>query len=457
MRIKTLVFAVLSFVFSGTMTLWGENNPQANPEAVVTSGKARFTVLTPEMIRIEYSDKGFFEDRATFTVVNRNLAVPHYSKSEDATFIYIETDKLKLKYRKGTNPRTLPPSSSNLSITLNHNGREVLWYPGKPDPLNLKGTCRTLDGSNGQNKRSEMEDGLISRSGWAVIEDSWTSSRSDGSRSFAFEPEPELGYDWWAERKDPHALDIYFLGYGSNYKKALSDYTQIAGKIPLPPSYVFGYWYSKYSSYSADDYREIMNDLSSNNIPTDVMILDMDWHWNGSEGSMSGGRGGWTGWSWNTNLIPDPKGLLKEMHDICIDLINLIDESLLPASNEPEQRVYFEKMKGDYYRYICENKEGDIEGIIEKASQCYQAGLDIARSELTSTNPTFLGLVLNYSVFLYEIMDHKNEAIDLSQITFSDTVDLIDNTDDATYNETTMILHLLQTNHKNWINERDNE
>lgn len=315
MRIKTLVFAVLSFVFSGTMTLWGENNPQANPEAVVTSGKARFTVLTPEMIRIEYSDKGFFEDRATFTVVNRNLAVPHYSKSEDATFIYIETDKLKLKYRKGTNPRTLPPSSSNLSITLNHNGREVLWYPGKPDPLNLKGTCRTLDGSNGQNKRSEMEDGLISRSGWAVIEDSWTSSRSDGSRSFAFEPEPELGYDWWAERKDPHALDIYFLGYGSNYKKALSDYTQIAGKIPLPPSYVFGYWYSKYSSYSADDYREIMNDLSSNNIPTDVMILDMDWHWNGSEGSMSGGRGGWTGWSWNTNLIPDPKGLLKEMHD----------------------------------------------------------------------------------------------------------------------------------------------
>lgn len=297
------------------MTLWGENNPQANPEAVVTSGKARFTVLTPEMIRIEYSDKGFFEDRATFTVVNRNLAVPHYSKSEDATFIYIETDKLKLKYRKGTNPRTLPPSSSNLSITLNHNGREVLWYPGKPDPLNLKGTCRTLDGSNGQNKRSEMEDGLISRSGWAVIEDSWTSSRSDGSRSFAFEPETELGYDWWAERKDPHALDIYFLGYGSNYKKALSDYTHIAGKIPLPPSYVFGYWYSKYSSYSADDYREIMNDLSSNNIPTDVMILDMDWHWNGSEGSMSGGRGGWTGWSWNTNLIPDPKGLLKEMHD----------------------------------------------------------------------------------------------------------------------------------------------
>lgn len=317
MKNKLTFFYLLSFIFLGAITLKGETkgNPKADPGAIVTSGNARFTVLTPEMIRIEYSDKGVFEDRATFTVINRQLAVPQYKTSEDETFLYLETAKLKMKYRKGSNPKTLPASSSNLSITIDHNGREVLWYPGKPDPMNLKGTCRTLDGSNGQNKRSEMEDGLISRSGWAVIDDSWTSARADGSRSFALEADENLGYDWWSDRNDPHAMDIYFLGYGSNYKKALSDYTSIAGKIPLPPAYVFGYWYSKYSSYSADDYRDIMNNLSSNDIPTDVMILDMDWHWNGSEGSMSGGRGGWTGWSWNTNLIPDPVGLLKEMHD----------------------------------------------------------------------------------------------------------------------------------------------
>ena len=317
MKNKLTFFYLLSFIFLGAITLKGETkgNPKADLGAVVTSGNARFTVLTPEMIRIEYSDKGVFEDRATFTVINRQLDVPQYKTSEDETFLYLETAKLKMKYRKGSNPKTLPASSSNLSITIDHNGREVLWYPGKPDPMNLKGTCRTLDGSNGQNKRSEMEDGLISRSGWAVIDDSWTSARADGSRSFALEADENLGYDWWSDRNDPHAMDVYFLGYGNNYKKALSDYTSIAGKIPLPPAYVFGYWYSKYSSYSADDYRDIMNNLSSNDIPTDVMILDMDWHWNGSEGSMSGGRGGWTGWSWNTNLIPDPVGLLKEMHD----------------------------------------------------------------------------------------------------------------------------------------------
>lgn len=292
------------------------HNPQARKEAMVISGNARFTVLTPEMIRIEYSDNGVFEDRATFTVQNRRMdEVPSFTTKEDREYLYLTTDKLQLKYRKGTNPRTEPASATNLTITMNHNNHPVSWFPGKQDPLNLKGTCRTLDGCDGDNKRAEMEDGLISRSGWAVIDDSWSATRADGSRSFALEPNPEVGYDWWAERKDPHAIDLYFMGYGNEYKKAISDFTRIAGKIPLPPAYVFGYWYSRYASYSADDYREIMRDIEKNDIPTDVMILDMDWHWNGRASSGSENIGGWTGWSWNTNLIPEPAKLLGEIHD----------------------------------------------------------------------------------------------------------------------------------------------
>ena len=290
--------------------------PQAPSEAIIVSGNARFTVLTPEMIRIEYSDSAIFEDRATFAVINRDLGkVPPYNKTEDEEFLYINTDSLNLKYRKGTNPLTVPASDANLSISMTMDGKPVVWYPGKEDPLNLKGTTRTLDRSNGDNMRKEMENGLISRSGWAVIDDSWSNVRPDGSRSFAMEPNAEIGYDWWAPRKDENAVDIYFLGYGKDYKQAISDFTKIAGKIPLPPDYVFGYWYSKYDDYSSDDFRQIMKDIEDNDIPADVMILDMDWHWNGNRESKSEGIGGWTGWSWNTNLIPDAKGLLKEMHD----------------------------------------------------------------------------------------------------------------------------------------------
>lgn len=319
-------------------------NPVANPEAVVVSGNARFTVLTPEMIRIEYSDKGVFEDRATFAIQNRRMdAIPRFTTSEDSDFLYLTTDRLSLKYRKGSCPKTSPASPDNLSVTITHRGEPVEWYPGKPDPLNLKGTCRTLDGSNGDNKRAEMEDGVISRSGWAVIDDSWTSARADGSRSFALANDPVVGYDWWRERVDPDALDLYFLGYGSDYKKAISDFTGIAGKIPMPPSYVFGYWYSKYASYSADDYRRIMAELKANDIPADVMILDMDWHWNGDAASLSEGIGGWTGWSWNTNLIPQPVALLDEIHDNNFKIaLNLHPADGVDLTESPR---YFNEMK----------------------------------------------------------------------------------------------------------------
>lgn len=288
--------------------------PKVRPEATVVSGNARFTVLTPEMVRIEYSDSAVFEDRATFAVVNRELEVPRFTVADDGEWLMITTERLALRYRKGMYPMTEPASGANLSITL-LSDTSTVWYPGKADPLNLKGTCRTLDGSNGDNKRGEMEQGVVSRSGWAVIDDSPGAVRADGSRSFALVPDSVTGYPWRAERPDKFAVDLYFMGYGHDYKKAVADFTAIAGKIPLPPAYVFGYWYSKYASYSADDYRRIMDELEASGIPADVMILDMDWHWNGDPGSMSEGIGGWTGWSWNTRLIPEPRKLLAEIHE----------------------------------------------------------------------------------------------------------------------------------------------
>lgn len=338
---KNLLFAFVSLV-----ALSACSNHNKDKDGIVQAGNARFTVITPELIRIEYSDKGVFEDRPTFTVQNRKLdSVPDYEVTSDEDFLYVSTDKLNLKYRKGSNPFESPGGPENLSITMNMDGNPVIWYPGLVDTLNLKGTTRTLDRSEGDNKRAEMEDGVISRSGWAIIDDSPSAVRPDGSRSFPMEYNAEIGYDWWTEPLDPESVDIYFFGYGKDYKKAVSDYIKIGGKIPLPPDYVFGYWYSKYASYSADDYRQIMKEIKENEIPADVMILDMDWHWNGSEESESAGIGGWTGWSWNTNLIPDGKGLLKEIHDNNFKIaLNLHPADGIARSESP---TYFDQMKED--------------------------------------------------------------------------------------------------------------
>ena len=99
----------------------------AHPDAVVSSGKARFTVLTPEMIRIQYSDCARFEDRATFAIVNRRLPVPTFTTEEKDGWLTITTDALTLKYKKGGVIDGWHPSADVLTVTLTLNGRRVVW------------------------------------------------------------------------------------------------------------------------------------------------------------------------------------------------------------------------------------------------------------------------------------------------------------------------------------------
>ncbi len=325
-------FALFTF-FLGVASAFAqaESNPVANPNAVVTEGNARFTILTPEMVRIQYSKKALFEDRATFAVVNRNLPVPQFSTERKDGYLYIKTNVLTLKYQLGGEIGNDTPSDKVLSISFDMNGRKVLWYPGKDDAMNLKGTTRTLDGQIGDNKRVEMENGLLSRAGWSIIDESPKTKRGDGSTTFAFDKTYD-GIEWVAEPVDKDAIDWYFMGYGHQYKKALGDFIKIAGRQPMPPLYVLGYWYSKYQRYTSDEFMEIVNDVKRNNIPMDVMIFDMDWH-----------TQGWTGWTWDRTAIPDPEGLIAWMHQNGLK----VSLNLHPADGVDDDEDFFTQLRDD--------------------------------------------------------------------------------------------------------------
>ena len=326
-RILTLLFICLSI-----NTAWAQElNPVAHPDAVVRSGKARFTVLTPEMIRIQYSDRSLFEDRATFAIVNRRLPVPAFTAVEKDGYLEIKTSALTLKYKIGGVIDGRKPSAEVLNISMQLNGRPVLWYPGKDDAMNLKGTTRTLDGQIGDNKRQELENGLLSRAGWSIIDESPLARRGDGSTTFAFDKQVD-GIDWVAEPVDKQAIDWYFLGYGHQYKKALGDFIKVAGRQPMPPLYVLGYWYSKYQRYTSDEFMEIVNDVKRFNIPMDVMIFDMDWH-----------TQGWTGWTWDRTAIPDPEGLIDWMHQHGLK----VSLNLHPADGVDDDEDFFNDLRED--------------------------------------------------------------------------------------------------------------
>ena len=133
-RISTFLLILLCMIVVKAREI---NNPVAKEGAAVRFSYMRFTVLTPQLIRIQCSRKRLFEDRATFAVVNRNLTIPTYTYKIENGYFYLFTDSMTVKYKTGTLPSLSDKNPDNLSVTFKMNNQDVLWYPGKDDALNL--------------------------------------------------------------------------------------------------------------------------------------------------------------------------------------------------------------------------------------------------------------------------------------------------------------------------------
>ena len=272
--------------------------PIANPSAVITAKNVRFTVLTDRLIRLEYSKMNSFEDRPSQAFWYREQSVPAFNKTVTDSFIEIETDFLHLKYQITARGFT----GKTLSITLKQTG--VTWQYGMRQTDNLKGTARTLDGVGGTTR---LENGLLSRSGWAVMDDSETLVFNETGW---LEPRPQKKLKVLKSFRISQK-DLYFFGYGTDYAACLRDFTNIAGKIPMVPRYILGNWWSRYWAYTQNELQALMEDFRLNETPLSVCIIDMDWHIT-KTGNTSDG---WTGYTWNRELFPDPNGFIRWLHE----------------------------------------------------------------------------------------------------------------------------------------------
>ena len=296
------------------------NNPVADPRAVVTVGNARFTVLTPELIRMEWAADGKFEDHASFVFLNRRLPVPKFEHQviyTDTSFRHvIKTEALTILF-DGAGPNR-GFTRDNLEIDLTVDGKKVEWHPGDTDPENLQGTTRTLDGALGSKTPEPIEPGLVSRSGWALVDDS--KRPLFDSADFRYLQGEKSPWPWVMERPAGERQDWYFFGYGHDYRKALGDFVRVAGRIPLPPRFAFGAWWSRYWDYTDQELDELVNGFHENDTPLDVLVIDMGWHISkeqlqaAGEVDQSGHDLGWTGYTWNKLLFPDPKDFLARLH-----------------------------------------------------------------------------------------------------------------------------------------------
>ena len=290
--------------------------PVADPRAVVTIGSARFTVLTPELIRMEWASDRKFEDHASLAFLNRRLPVPTFThETAPEGNSVIKTGALTVVYTPGKSDGRFTAETLTISFVLG--AKKMVWKPGMADTGNLLGTTRTLDRVQGSDV--QLEHGLISRDGWTVVDD--TTRPLFDSNDFSFAHGEEGAWPWVVLRPAGERQDWYFFGYGHDYRRALHDYTSVAGKIPLPPRFAFGAWWSRYWSYTDQEFEKLIQEFHTHETPLDILVIDMDWHptFNEVAGNnqldASGHKLGWTGYSWNRLLFPDPDRFLTRVHE----------------------------------------------------------------------------------------------------------------------------------------------
>ena len=272
-----------------------ETRPLALTQNMVSGSKYRFTILTPSLIRMEYSKQGVFEDRASQSVFFRDFPENKFSTECSDGLLKIETENLIVTYKENEEF-----SADTLSVKLKIEPASI-WHFGE-DFEDLGGTARTLDEANGE---IPLGKGVCSRNGFSIMDDSDTMLLN------------EIG---WVEVRVPETVDCYFWGYGFNYLDAVKDLYRLTGVPPMLPAYALGNWWSRYHDYTQDEYQELIERFEKEDIPFSVSVVDMDWHITKIPEECKNGEGkrfenGWTGYSWNKELFPDYKAFLKFLKD----------------------------------------------------------------------------------------------------------------------------------------------
>ena len=278
-----------------------ETRPVALPQNMVTGETYRFTVLTPSLIRMEYSPKGKFEDRASQSVFFRDFPKNDFSVESVNGQLTIETENLLLTYRESA-----AFSQDSLCIRLKTEPAST-WYFGD-EFEDLGGTTKTLDDVNGE---TGLESGVCSRNGFSVLDDSKTMLLNN-----------ENG---WVEVRTPETIDCYFWGYGFRYLDAVKDLYRLTGVPPMLPAYALGNWWSRYHKYMQEEYQKLIERFEQEDIPFSVSVVDMDWHIvdipeelqekDAPKNGFYNLSNGWTGYSWNKELFPNYKSFLKFLKD----------------------------------------------------------------------------------------------------------------------------------------------
>lgn len=323
---------------------------RSGPGSVV-DGRARFQVVTPTLIRLELAEDGRFEDRPTLTLGSRPAGNPRYTSGVEDGWRVIRTSRVELRWRRGGD---FGPDDLVLRFRDGRATRKVTPQAGAEHRF-LGGWTRALDLSDGP---EPLNNGILTREGWYVLDDSDTALLVDDGADFRVRPDRDGDYRDW-----------YVFAYGHAYRRALADLRTLTGSAPLLPRNAFGVWFSKYFAYTEQEFRDLVSRFDEEGVPLDTLSLDTDFkRINDPVGSAIGstivGQPGrafsWNGWDWNRDLFPDPDAFVDWAHDRGIALVANIHPSI--SSSDPQFAATDEAAGGLATSMECRPIQADTQG-----------------------------------------------------------------------------------------------
>ena len=331
-------------------------------------GHARFSLITPYLVRLEYSEDKKFEDRPTIRAINLSKPIKIRTLGYENNWVILEGEYVKIKYLPGD----AQFSAENLIVSWNVGSMQDEWKPGDDDFNNLGGMFTSLDhvdrgiiangvhpaGLNNEDRLGEFNlwptwknsklsiakkqgidfsetqfsleyiikynfkelpkkikkdiknrlsfpPGFLSKAGYFILNE---------SQSAIYDPDTQ----WIDSPPSGNYQNWYFFAYGKNYFLGIKNFVSLCGRIPLIPRWAFGSWYSIWKNLRDSDYKELIEQYHKNKLPLDVLVVDMDWHING-----------WDGWDWNKKNFPEPEEFISWLHNQNLKItLNLHCESI---------------------------------------------------------------------------------------------------------------------------------
>ena len=258
----------------------------AEAKNVVTRGSVRFEILSPNVVRMEYSRDRKFVDAPSVAVENRNWGTTEFHTADSGGWLEISTSKMKLRYRLGSG--AFGPESLLISWPDDPQSGEKgdhHWKPGDKDDKNLGG----VPGDIAARAVAGAEPGPLSRNGYYLLDDSHTAVWNSSGDWVEPRPADESSQDW------------YFFVYGRDFKGFLRELPELLGPIPMIPRYVLGTWFGSRAGYSEDEWKRIIYRFREERVPLDLIVLDSD----STVSHIWGGR------DWDLEQMPDPFAFFK--------------------------------------------------------------------------------------------------------------------------------------------------